>query len=188
MSKKDEQSEAAANEEEQNLESEATPEEGGAEGPAAENSELEEALAKVDRYWDQLTRTHAEMDNLRKRAERDVANARKYGIEKFASELLGVRDSLAMGITSAQEEGSASKHVEGMELTLKMLVGIMEKFGIQEMNPEGEAFNPEYHEAMSARETDEAAPNTVLQVMQKGYLLHDRVLRPAMVVVARKAS
>src|SRR5699024_5503986 len=120
MSKKDEQSDMAANEDEKNLEPEVEPEDGNTEEEAGENNELEQALAKMNQYWDQLTRAHAEMENLRKRADRDVANASKYGVEKLARELLGVRDSLDMGINAAREEadeGNASKHVEGMELT-----------------------------------------------------------------------
>jgi len=190
MSKQDEQSKAA---EDTGRRAETTPPEGGeSESREVDGdlfSELEQAQAKAEEYWDRLVRLSAEMDNVRKRAERDVEQARKFALEKFARELLSVRDSLEMGIASAREEGGgAGKHVEGMELTLKMLTNTMEKFGIQEMNPEGEPFNPEYHEAMSTQETADKPANTVVQVMQKGYMLNERVLRPAMVVVSREPS
>lgn len=150
--------------------------------------ELEETRARASEHWDRLVRTSAELDNVRKRAERDIEAARKYGLERFATDLLAVRDSLEMGLASARETRETSaddKHAQGMELTLKMLSGVMEKYGISVIDPQGEAFNPELHEAMSAQESTEAAPNTVLNVMQKGYRLQDRLLRPAMVIVAR---
>lgn len=150
--------------------------------------ELEETRARTSEHWDRLVRTSAELDNVRKRAEREVEAARKYGLERFATDLLAVRDSLEMGLAAARETRETSaddKHAEGMELTLKMLSGVMEKFGVSVIDPQGEAFNPEYHEAMSTQESAGAAPNTVLKVMQKGYRLQDRLLRPAMVIVAR---
>lgn len=147
---------------------------------------LEEAQAKAQEHWDRLVRTTAELDNVRKRADREVEAARKYALEKFATELLAVRDSLEMGLASARESNESNdSHVQGMELTLKMLTGVMDKFNIQSLNPVGEPFNPEYHEAVSAQASAEQAPNTVLSVMQKGYILNDRLLRPAMVVVAK---
>ncbi len=147
---------------------------------------LQEAQSKAQEHWDRLARASAELDNVRKRAEREVESARKYALEKFATELLAVRDSLEMGLASSREAGEASDtHVQGMELTLKMLVGVMDKFGIKPIEPVGEPFNPEFHEAMSMQESSAQAPNTVLSVMQKGYVLNDRLLRPAMVVVAR---
>lgn len=191
MSKQDEQSRAAEAEDRGRREETTPPEEGANESREVDSdlfAELEQAQAKAEEYWDRLVRMSAEMDNVRKRAERDVEQARKFALEKFARELLSVRDSLEMGIASAREEGGADKHVEGMELTLRMLTNTMEKFDIQEMNPEGEPFNPEYHEAMSTQEIEDKPANTVIQVMQKGYLLNERVLRPAMVVVSREPS
>lgn len=191
MSKQDEQSRAAEAEDRGRQEETTPPEEGANESREVDSdlfAELEQAQAKAEEYWDRLVRMSAEMDNVRKRAERDVEQARKFALEKFARELLSVRDSLEMGIASAREEGGADKHVEGMELTLRMLTNTMEKFDIQEMNPEGEPFNPEYHEAMSTQEIEDKPANTVIQVMQKGYLLNERVLRPAMVVVSREPS
>lgn len=152
-------------------------------------AELEKARAEADECRDRMLRAHAELENVRKRAERDVEAARKFALERFATELLGVRDSLEMGLQAAEEEsGSLDKLREGMDLTARMLAQAMEKFGIETLNPEGESFDPSYHEAMSTRETDEHEPNTVLSVMQKGYLLNGRVLRPAMVVVSRRPS
>ena len=156
------------------------------EDTAALRQALEEAQAKAQEHWERLVRTTAELDNVRKRADREVEGARKYALEKFATELLAVRDSLEMGLASAREEGDSNdSHVQGMELTLKMLAGVMEKFNIQPIEPVGEPFNPEFHEAMSMQESAEQPPNTVLNVMQKGYMLNDRLLRPAMVVVTK---
>jgi len=156
------------------------------EDTAALRQALEEAQAKAQEHWERLVRTTAELDNVRKRADREVESARKYALEKFATELLAVRDSLEIGLASAREEGDGNdSHVQGMELTLKMLAGVMEKFNIQAIEPVGEPFNPEFHEAMSMQESAEQPPNTVLNVLQKGYMLNDRLLRPAMVVVAK---
>lgn len=152
-------------------------------------SELEQAQQKAAEHWEQLLRTRAELENVRRRGERELENAHKYGIERFARELLPVKDSLEMGLEAARSEGSGSeKLIEGTELTLKMLQSALEKFGISEVDPAGEPFNPELHQAMSMAESVEQAPNTVLHVMQKGYLLHDRLIRPAMVVVAKAAG
>lgn len=148
---------------------------------------LEDARNKADEHWNQCIRLQAELDNLRKRAERDVANAHKFALEKFANDLLPVRDSLEMGIAAAGEgnEVDPAKLKEGSELTLKMLGDAMTKFGIQEVNPQGEKFNPEYHEAMSMQERSDVEPNTVVTVIQKGYTLNDRLIRPAMVMVSK---
>lgn len=150
-------------------------------------AELEELRAEAEKYRDEMLRARAEADNVRKRAERDVEAARKFALERFATELLGVRDSLEMGLQAAEQaSGSPDKLKEGMDLTARMLAQAMEKFGIEPLDPEGETFDPSYHEAMSTRESGEHEPNTVLAVMQKGYLLNGRVLRPAMVVVSRR--
>ena len=147
---------------------------------------LEDARNKADEHWNELLRLRAEMDNLRKRSERELENAHKYALEKFANELLPVRDSLEMGVTAARAEGAEVEALrEGSELTLKMLAQVMEKFGIHPIDPEGEKFDPDRHQAMSMVETPEAEPNTVINVFQKGYTLNDRLLRPAAVVVAR---
>lgn len=168
---------------------EATPETqaAGEANPEEIHALLEDARNKADEHWNQCIRLQAELDNLRKRAERDVANAHKFALEKFANDLLPVRDSLEMGIAAAGEgnEVDPAKLKEGSELTLKMLGDAMTKFGIQEVNPEGEKFNPEYHEAMSMQERSDVEPNTVVTVIQKGYTLNDRLIRPAMVMVSR---
>ena len=134
---------------------------------------LDEAHKKAEQNWEQVLRVQAELENSQRRAQRDVENAHKFGLEKFAQELLPVKDSLEMGIAAA--EGSdhevAGKLREGSELTLRMLSAAMEKFGIKEINPQGEPFNPEWHQAMTMQESAEYEPNTVMAVMQKGYLM-----------------
>ncbi|MDH5182337.1 MAG: nucleotide exchange factor GrpE [Gammaproteobacteria bacterium] len=151
---------------------------------------LEDARAKADEHWNLYLRSQAEMDNMRRRAEKDLESAHKFGLEKFASELLPVKDSLELGLAAVEENSdeAVEKLREGTELTLKMLGTALEKFGIKEINPVGEVFNPEQHQAMTMQESAEAAPNTVLIVMQKGYLLNERVMRPALVVVSKAAA
>jgi len=149
---------------------------------------LTDARDKADEHWDQCLRLQADIENLRKRRERDVANAHKFALEKFAVDLLPVRDSLEMGLAAAADSGDAAKLKEGSELTLKMLISAMEKYNIREVNALNEQFNPEYHEAMSMQEREDVPPNTVVTVVQKGYLLNDRLIRPAMVIVSRAAS
>ena len=146
---------------------------------------LTDARSKADQHWDQCLRLQADMENLRKRNERDLANAHKFALEKFANALLPVKDSLEMGLLAAVENADVDKLVEGSELTLKMLTSAMEKYNINEINPLNEKFNPEYHEAMSMQERDDVEPNTVVTVVQKGYTLNDRLIRPAMVIVSR---
>lgn len=150
---------------------------------------LEDARSKADENWNQCLRLQAEIDNLRKRNERDLVNAHKFALEKFAAELLPVKDSLELGLAAAADENAdVEKLKEGSELTLKMLASVMERFNIKEINPLNESFNPEYHEAMSIQERDDVAPNTVVTVVQRGYLLNDRLIRPAMVIVSRAPS
>ncbi|MBW6477036.1 MAG: nucleotide exchange factor GrpE [Chromatiales bacterium] len=152
-------------------------------------AELDAALAKAAENWDQLLRVQADLENTRRRAAQDVEKAHKFGLEKFAQELLPVKDSLELGLAaSTSDDEAVAKLREGMELTLKMLSSCMEKFGIKEVNPLGEPFNPEWHQAMTMQESAEHAHNTVMLVMQKGYLLNDRLMRPAMVVVSKAAA
>lgn len=147
---------------------------------------LEKANAKADENMDLALRTRAEMENLRKRQARELENAHKYSLDKIAQELLPVRDTLELGVAAAEEEqAELSKIVEGTELTLKMLTGALEKFNIIEVNPLGEKFDPDLHQAISVQEGTDKPANTVLVVMQKGYTLNDRLLRPAMVVLAK---
>ncbi|MDQ2696509.1 MAG: nucleotide exchange factor GrpE [Pseudomonadota bacterium] len=149
--------------------------------------ELEQALAKADENWSLYLSARAEMENMRKRAARDLESARKFALEKFIAELLPVKDSLEMGLAAATETAAADvdKLLEGTRLTLKLLAAALEKAGVSELNPLGARFNPEFHEAMAMQPTGKAEPNTVTQVIQKGYLLNDRLVRPAMVIVAQ---
>jgi Molecular chaperone GrpE (heat shock protein) len=147
---------------------------------------LEDARRKAEAQWDEYLRARAELDNVRKRSHREVENARKYAVEKFALELLPVKDSLELGLAAVAEgKVDVDKLREGKELTLRILTQTMEKFGIRELNPHGEKFNPELHEAMALQETDSVAPHTVVNVIQKGYVLHDRLIRPAMVIISK---
>ena len=147
---------------------------------------LEDARGKADEHWDQCLRLQADMENLRKRAERDVASAHKFALERFAAELLPVRDSLELGLAAFAAEGADPEKLrEGVELTLQMLTNAMGKFEIREVNPRDERFNPDFHQAMSLQERADVEPNTVVTVVQKGYLLNDRLLRPAMVIVSK---
>ena len=150
---------------------------------------LEDARAKVDDHWDKLVRAKAELENLRKRQERELANAHKYALERFVTELLPVRDSLELGLSAAQgENADAAKLREGTELTLNLFSAAMEKFNIVVVDPEGQPFNPELHQAMSMQPRDDVEPNTVVTVVQKGYTLNERLVRPAMVIVSHAVA
>ena len=149
-------------------------------------AQLEQAQAKATENWDQFIRAKAEMDNLRRRSVKDLENAHKFGIEKFATELLPVLDSMVMGL--AVEDASAESLREGMELTMNMLEKMMEKLGIDEIDPLNEKFDAAKHQAMTTQPSDEVEPNTVLAVMQKGYSLNERLIRPAMVIVSKAAE
>ncbi len=148
---------------------------------------LEELQAKADENWDRYLRAAAETENVRKRAARDVENARKFALENFSRELLAVKDSLEMGIQAA-EQADEETLLAGKEATLKLLATILERFGIEELDPEGEPFDPEFHEAMTMQASTELEPGSVLSVIQKGYSLHGRLLRPAMVVVVAEEA
>jgi molecular chaperone GrpE len=149
---------------------------------------LQEQLAlaekKAEENWELLLRTKAEMDNLRKRTEKDLENAHKYGMEKFVNEMLPVKDSMEMGL--AAEDVTVDSLHEGMKLTMNMFNAAFEKIGVREIDPLNEPFNPELHQAMTMQEADSVEPNTVIAVMQKGYSLNDRLVRPAMVMVSKK--
>jgi len=146
--------------------------------------QLKQAEQKAEENWELLLRTKAEMENLRKRTEKDLENAHKYGMEKFVSEMLPVKDSMELGL-AAQDVTVDSLH-EGMKLTMNMLNTAFEKLGVKEINPENEPFNPELHQAMTMQATADVEPDTVIAVMQKGYQLNERLVRPAMVVVSKK--
>lgn len=147
---------------------------------------LAAAEAKADEHWDRYLRTAAELENVRKRAARDVENAHKFALERFGKELLAVRDTLEMGLAAA-DGASVESLLEGKNATLKLLATIMQQFGIEEVDPAGEPFDPELHEAISMQPADEVEPGSVVTVVQKGYTLNGRLLRPAMVIVAADA-
>ena len=153
-------------------------------------AQLEAALlsseAKLKEQQDSVLRAKAEVENMRRRTETEIDKARKYALNKFAEELLPVIDNLERAIQSADAENEAVKPIiEGVELTHKTFVDAVGKFGLKEINPEGETFNPEMHQAMSIQESPDHESNTVMFVMQKGYELNGRVIRPAMVMVSK---
>jgi molecular chaperone GrpE len=151
--------------------------------------ELQEKLiaadAKVAEYWDQVVRTKAEMENVKRRARLDVENARKYSVEKFAAAILPIVDSLAQGRETSQSVTDVSVLHEGMKMTEEMLISTLEKQGLTQILPEGEKFNPEFHEAMAMVESSDVPTDHVITVFQKGFQLNGRLLRPARVVVSR---
>ncbi len=153
--------------------------------------QLEQAVAEAAEHLDNFLRAKAESENIRRRSAEDVIKARKFAVEQLATELLTVRDSLELASQASVDDASspavAQMH-EGVNLTLKQLDNAFEKAAITAVDPAGEKFNPDLHHAISMTETDEVAPNTVVSVMQKGYLLNDRLLRPAMVVVAKAVT
>ncbi len=154
----------------------------GAETGEAE-VDVDALQARADENWDRYLRAVAELDNVRKRASRDVENARKFALERFGKELLAVRDTLEMGLAAA-DNASIESLLEGKEATLKLLTSVMQQFGIEEVDPAGEPFDPDYHEAISMQPSDDVEPGSVITVVQKGYSLNGRLLRPAMVIVA----
>lgn len=156
------------------------PEEGAESEP---RSHIELLQAKADENWDRYLRAAAELENVRKRAARDVENARKFALERFAREILAVKDSLEMGLAAA-EKASVESLLEGSAATLQILSNTLQQFGILEVNPEGEPFDPEFHEAISMQPSSDVEPGSVVTVVQKGYSLNGRLLRPAMVIVA----
>lgn len=150
---------------------------------------LEVANSTIDGQKDAVLRARADMENAKRRAEQEIDKARKFALERFAGELLPVIDNLERAMQVADSENEAIKPVvEGVDLTLKSFISTVEKFGMQIVDPQGEAFNPELHQAMSMQETADFAPNTVMAVMQKGYTLNGRLLRPAMVMVSRAST
>jgi molecular chaperone GrpE len=155
--------------------------------PEDAGAALAEARAKAEENWDRYLRAAAEMENVRKRAARDVEHARRFALENFGKELLAVMDSLEMGI-AAGESADAQSLLEGSEATLKLLSVTLERFGIAEVDPAGEPFDPEYHEAMTMQPSTDAEPGSVLTVIQKGYTLNGRLLRPARVIVAAEPT
>ena len=147
---------------------------------------LEKAQVTIKDYFDQMMRLRAEMENNRKRAERDVQNAHKYALKNFIEALLPIIDSMEMGMNAASAENATLESIrQGSELTMNMFVQVLQKQGLTAVNPLGEKFDPEQHQAISMIEDNKAESNTVINVMQKGFMLNDRLVRPAMVVVAK---
>lgn len=151
--------------------------------------ELEEAKQKAHENWDKALRIQAEMENMKRRVQKDLEDAHKFALTKFAKELLPVMDSLVLGLQAATGDSEeVQKFREGSELTLKQLQAAFEKSNIAEIYPMGETFNAELHQAMAMQAVEGAEPNTVINVFQRGYLLNGRLLRPALVVVAKAAD
>ncbi|MBI2792538.1 MAG: nucleotide exchange factor GrpE [Gammaproteobacteria bacterium] len=150
------------------------------------NKALAETQDKMGQYWERLLRKEAELQNLQKRMQDEVEKTRKFAIDRFASEILQVLDSLEQGLNFAQSGNVTTETLmEGMKLTQSVLMNSLDKQGISVINPEGEVFNPTFHEAISVQETNHVPPNKVLVVVQKGYMLNNRLLRPARVVVSK---
>ncbi len=178
----------------QELEKDTAPESVSGETPAGANDtvnsasaadsmpNLEEMIRQAEEHHDAWLRAKAETENVRRRAQEDIAKASKFAIERFAGELLAVKDSLEAAL--AAENPSVESLKSGTELILKQLVAAFDKSALKEVNPIGEKFDPHFHQAISMIESDQEA-NTVVTVLQKGYLLAERVLRPALVIVAK---
>lgn len=150
------------------------------------SKKLEEAEQKATENWDKVLRIQAEMENLKRRTQKDLENAHKFALENFAKELLTVVDSLELGLRAAiGDSPEVQKFREGSQLTLKQFEAVFSKFNIEVVNPLGQPFDPELHQAMAMQPSADAESNSVINVFQKGYVLHGRLLRPAMVVVAK---
>ncbi|AHF04120.1 molecular chaperone GrpE [Marichromatium purpuratum 984] len=162
--------------------------------PAAPSAEelgaaLAEARAEAEGLREQLLRVHAEGENLKRRHANELEKAHKFALDGFVRELLGVRDSLELGHQAAQDEAAdVAKLREGTELTLKLLGDVMDKFGVAQVDPIDQPFDPEFHQAMSMQPREDVAPNTVVGVIQKGYMLNGRLVRPALVLVSQQPA
>ncbi|CAM2785070.1 nucleotide exchange factor GrpE [Pseudoalteromonas sp. NZS127_1] len=152
-------------------------------------AELEAAKQTIADQKDGVVRAAADVDNIRRRAAQDVEKAHKFALEKFANELLPVIDNLERAIEFSDKENETLKPLlEGIDMTVKSFNDAVSKFGVEIVNPQGEQFNPDFHQAMSIQPSNDVTPNTVLAVMQKGYTLNGRLLRPAMVMVSKAAD
>ena len=183
----DEHSLATEPEEEAHLQ-DVVPESAETDSKAGDSLEqqLEKAQETIKDYWDQMMRLRAEIDNNRKRAERDVENAHKFALKNFVENLLPIIDSMEMGQTAAGADNATLESIrEGSALTMNMFVHVLEKNGLEQIDPLGEKFDPEKHQAISMLEAEGAESNSVIEVMQKGFSLNERLVRPAMVVVAK---
>ena len=161
----------------------------GAETGTVEESieqQLDKAQATIKEYWEQILRLKAEIENNRKRSIRDIENAHKYALRNFSESLLPIVDSMEMAQKAAEaENASLESIIEGTELTMSTFIQVLEKHGLQQLDPVGEKFDPDQHQAISMVEAGDVESNTVISVMQKGFLLNDRLVRPAMVVVSK---
>jgi molecular chaperone GrpE len=146
---------------------------------------LDEQQRLSAEYQDKMLRAQAELENMRKRMARDIENAHKYALDSFVTELLPILDSMELGISASANTGDINTVKEGLDLTFKMFTSTLEKFGVAVVDPQGEKFNPEQHEAVSMQDSKELDAGSVISVMQKGYALNGRLVRPAMVIVAK---
>jgi molecular chaperone GrpE len=181
MTKKQDQDESVEKIEDENIET--TTQE-----PQADDlqTQLEEAQQSTKDNWDKVLRAQAEMENLKRRNAKDLENAHKFALDGFVKALLEVKDSLTMGLKTAQEDSaSVASITEGLEMTDKVFTSTLEKFGVETINPKGEAFNPEFHEAVTMLPMPDQESNSVLEVIQAGFTLNGRLVRPAMVIVVQ---
>ncbi|MFT6624808.1 MAG: molecular chaperone GrpE [Cycloclasticus sp.] len=154
--------------------------------PLSMQDELDAANARADDNWAKVLLATAEVENVRRRSQKDIEKAHRFSIEKFAKDMLPVVDSLEMGMAAADETSADVEAIkEGMALTYKQLISALKQSGIEQVNPEDEIFSPELHQAISVVPSPDHEPNTVIQVFQKGYTLNGRLLRPAMVIVSQ---
>lgn len=180
-----------AKEAEQKIESEeetpVTADEAGAETPTEDEAPdtVENSETEVARLREALLRAHAEMDNVHKRSEREIEKSRRFALEHFVKDLVPVIDSLDQALANDTAESEEEQQPEGMRLVYRQLLGVLERHGLEVLDPAGEPFDPSWHEAMTMQPSGEVEPDTVLQVLQKGFRLHDRLLRPARVIVSR---
>jgi molecular chaperone GrpE len=158
----------------------------GTPGSAADPEALAAAEQELARHRDAMLRMQAEMENLRKRLARDSERARKFALERIMKDLLQVTDSMERGLAAADETATVESLREGQELTLKMFTKVLQDHHLEVIDPAGQPFDPEWHEAVTVLPSAEVDENTVLEVLQKGYRLHDRLIRPAMVVVSAR--
>ncbi|AXQ29268.1 nucleotide exchange factor GrpE [Solimonas sp. K1W22B-7] len=152
---------------------------------AALSQELEQARAEAAAARDAQLRAAADLENTRRRLERDAASSLKFANERLLGDLLAVADSLELGLKAADGDAAAKAMADGMQLTYRQLMAVLEKHGVKVVDPTGQPFNPDHHQAMTMAESAELPPNHVVSTLQKGYLLQERLLRPAMVVVSR---
>lgn len=173
---------------EQNLQDDLQNAQGEVDGAVNEQAEaLQKAQQEVADLKDQMLRTQAEMQNVRRRAEADVEKAHKFGVEKFANEMISVVDNLERAVAACADDDAVKALREGVEMTLDSMLNALKKFKVEVVNPLQETFNPELHQAITMVDSPDTAPNTVIAVMQKGYTLQGRLMRPAMVVVSKSS-